>query len=241
MRNKRWKHQSKDSWKLIIFGFLSTVLKPILKSWRPTSKPAGRLRVFSGLSSTLQRTRNIGSDRNWNSWNVIMTLCRQSKCLFYGSKISVMDGACSDMGYDSWHNVFWSVWKSTIKTVQFQTWTCIASVESMPPTCRSAAVPQGSWFIVVHQESWSARWAHFSKTCTSCNMCNGAGRTHWYRAIVHVNNLLDFRILCRVDYSGKDQNDLVKTRIRLQIWYNPCIIRQYIHSKTAENHVLFCN
>ena len=26
---------------------------------------------------------------------------------------------------------------------------------------------------------------------------------------------------------------------RLKIWYNPCIIRQYIHSKTAENHVLF--
>ena len=24
-----------------------------------------------------------------------------------------------------------------------------------------------------------------------------------------------------------------------QIWYNPCIIRQYIHSKTAEIHVLF--
>ena len=26
---------------------------------------------------------------------------------------------------------------------------------------------------------------------------------------------------------------------RLKIWYKPCIIRQYIHSKTAENHVLF--
>ena len=26
---------------------------------------------------------------------------------------------------------------------------------------------------------------------------------------------------------------------RLQIWYNPCIIRQYMNSKTAENHVLF--
>ena len=24
-------------------------------------------------------------------------------------------------------------------------------------------------------------------------------------------------------------------------WYNPCIIRQYIHSKTDENHVLFSN
>ena len=26
---------------------------------------------------------------------------------------------------------------------------------------------------------------------------------------------------------------------RLKIWYNPCIIRQYIHGKTDENHVLF--
>ena len=26
---------------------------------------------------------------------------------------------------------------------------------------------------------------------------------------------------------------------RLNIWYNPCIIRKYIHSKTAEKHVLF--
>ena len=26
---------------------------------------------------------------------------------------------------------------------------------------------------------------------------------------------------------------------RLKIWYNQCIIRQYIHSKTAENHILF--
>ena len=25
----------------------------------------------------------------------------------------------------------------------------------------------------------------------------------------------------------------------IKIWYNPCIIRQYIHSKTDENHVLF--
>ena len=27
----------------------------------------------------------------------------------------------------------------------------------------------------------------------------------------------------------------------LKIWYNPCIIRQYIHGKTNENHVLFSN
>ena len=26
---------------------------------------------------------------------------------------------------------------------------------------------------------------------------------------------------------------------RLKIWYNPCIIRQYIHNRTAENHLLF--
>ena len=26
---------------------------------------------------------------------------------------------------------------------------------------------------------------------------------------------------------------------RLKIWYNPCIIRQYIHGKTDENHVSF--
>ena len=26
---------------------------------------------------------------------------------------------------------------------------------------------------------------------------------------------------------------------RLKIWYNLCIIRQYIQSKTAENYVLF--
>ena len=29
-------------------------------------------------------------------------------------------------------------------------------------------------------------------------------------------------------------------RVWLKIWYNPCIIRQYIHGKTDENHVLFC-
>ena len=28
---------------------------------------------------------------------------------------------------------------------------------------------------------------------------------------------------------------------RLKIWYNPCIIRQYIYGKTDENHVLFSN
>ena len=28
---------------------------------------------------------------------------------------------------------------------------------------------------------------------------------------------------------------------RLKIWYNPCIIRQNIHGKTDENHVLFSN
>ena len=28
---------------------------------------------------------------------------------------------------------------------------------------------------------------------------------------------------------------------RLKIWYNPCIIRQYIHGKTDENHVLLSN
>ena len=28
---------------------------------------------------------------------------------------------------------------------------------------------------------------------------------------------------------------------RLKIWYNPCIIRQYIHGKTDENHVIFSN
>ena len=25
------------------------------------------------------------------------------------------------------------------------------------------------------------------------------------------------------------------------VWFNLCIIRQYIHSKTAENHLLFSN
>ena len=28
---------------------------------------------------------------------------------------------------------------------------------------------------------------------------------------------------------------------RLKIWYKPCIIRQFIHSKTAANHVLFAS
>ena len=28
---------------------------------------------------------------------------------------------------------------------------------------------------------------------------------------------------------------------RLKVWYNPCIIRQYIHGKTDETHVLFSN
>ena len=27
----------------------------------------------------------------------------------------------------------------------------------------------------------------------------------------------------------------------IKIWFNPSIIRQYIHSKTAENHLLFSN
>ena len=31
----------------------------------------------------------------------------------------------------------------------------------------------------------------------------------------------------------------VAAHTRLKIWYNPGIIRQYIHSKTDENHVLF--
>ena len=29
------------------------------------------------------------------------------------------------------------------------------------------------------------------------------------------------------------------THTRLKIWYNPCIIRQYIHGKTEKKHVLF--
>ena len=28
-------------------------------------------------------------------------------------------------------------------------------------------------------------------------------------------------------------------RVRLNIWYNPCIIRQYIHGKTDEHHVYY--
>ena len=35
--------------------------------------------------------------------------------------------------------------------------------------------------------------------------------------------------------------NVTKSHTRLKIWYKPCIIRQYLHSKTAASRVLFSN
>ena len=46
---------------------------------------------------------------------------------------------------------------------------------------------------------------------------------------------------CFAVYVLANNTQVVPYFYRLKIWYNPCIIRQYIHSKTAENHLLFSN
>ena len=99
----------------------------------------------------------------------------------------------------------------------------------------------------------------FSKTRTSRNVRKGAGRTYRNRATVHKNHLLDFPILMKGWLFGKESKwscnnlflwhkshlkyqtdaDAKGDHTRLKIWYNPSIIRQYIHIKTAENHELF--